>query len=192
MSDKDILWEVDRLVALRNGDVRAFDDLFERYGKRLYHFALGYLKSIADAEEIVQEVFLKIWKNRMRINSELSFRSYLFTIAYRQIAEVLRKRLKDQQHLENLATWILPKLDIEEERICYQSLLELIGSLIERLPERQREVILMRKMAGFTIAEIASELKISPKTVEFHLTAALKNIKAGLGKDAHSGFVINL
>jgi len=186
MSSRDFQWEEKRVIALQNGDIQAFDDLFEAHGKRLYHFALGYLKSIPDAEEIVQEVFLKIWKNRKRLNSELSFKSYLFTIAYRQIAETLKKRLKAQRHLDQIAAQVLPPDYEEEERTDYQSLLELVNANIEKLPGRQREVLLMKKMAGLKIADISRELNISPKTVEYHLSAALRNLKVGLGKDSHT------
>jgi RNA polymerase sigma-70 factor (ECF subfamily) len=63
----DHILEADLIVSLREGDMKAFSELFDRYAKRLYHFALGYLKSVEESEEIVQEVFLKIWNNREEI-----------------------------------------------------------------------------------------------------------------------------
>lgn len=182
MSNQDRNWEVERVIALSNGNVRAFDDLFKLHGKRLYHFALGYLKSVHDAEEIVQDVFLKIWKNRKKLNSGYSFKSYLFTIAYRQIAETLRKRLKTQRKLEKFAARLIPMIDAEEERINFQSMLELVSAAIAHLPERQRDVMVMQKFAGLRISEIAKELQISPKTVESHLNAGKKRIKENLLK----------
>jgi len=64
---------------LKKGDLQAFDQLFKKYGERLYGFALRYLKSEADAEELVQEAYIKIWENRKNLKKDSSFKSYLFT-----------------------------------------------------------------------------------------------------------------
>jgi len=76
-----------------------------------------------------------------------------------------------------------------DERANYRSLLDLVERLIHQLPERQREVIVLRKIEGLTVADIASRLEISPKTVEHHITEALKNIKAGLDKESIAGLL---
>src|SRR4030065_518565 len=77
---------------LQTGDVEAFDLLYEKYSGKLYSFGLKYLRSIDEAEELVQSEFLKIWENHKHINKELSFKSYLFTIAYNDICKLFRKR----------------------------------------------------------------------------------------------------
>jgi RNA polymerase sigma-70 factor (ECF subfamily) len=76
-----------------------------------------------------------------------------------------------------------------DERSNYRSLLDLVERLIQQLPERQKEVIILRKLDGLMIAEIASRLDISPKTVEHHITEALKNIKAGLDTESIAGLL---
>lgn len=82
MNEKGRFTESRLVAALKNGNALAFDELFRLYGKRLYHFSLGYLKSKTDAEEVVQEVFMKIWNNRVSLDSGLSFNAYLFWIAW--------------------------------------------------------------------------------------------------------------
>ncbi|HOS73382.1 MAG TPA: sigma-70 family RNA polymerase sigma factor, partial [Bacteroidales bacterium] len=77
---------------LQKGDVEAFDLIYEKYAGKLYLFGLKYLRTSADAEELVQSVFLKIWENHKQLNKELSFKSYLFTIAYNDICKLFRKR----------------------------------------------------------------------------------------------------
>jgi hypothetical protein len=67
--------EEEWIQALNGGNLKAFNELFDRYGKRLYHFSLGYLKSAADAEEIVQEIFMKIWDNRLELSAQKSLES---------------------------------------------------------------------------------------------------------------------
>jgi RNA polymerase sigma-70 factor (ECF subfamily) len=177
------------IAALKNGNALAFDELFGMYGKRLYHFSLGYLKSKTDAEEVVQEVFMKIWHNRSSLDPGLSFNAYLFKIAYRQIAERFRKSLQEKKYLHEIATESIVFTDEMDERANYRSLLELVEKLIQQLPERQKEVIILRKMEGLTISEISSRLDISPKTVEHHITEALKNIKAGLDRESIAGLL---
>src|SRR5690606_18510329 len=77
---------------LRKGDIEAFDVVFEKYGKRLFGFAMKYLKSKEETEELVQDVFLKIWENRKTLKKDSSLKSYLFTITYHDICKSFRKK----------------------------------------------------------------------------------------------------
>ena len=171
------------LSALKNGDVKAFDKLFADYGKRLYHFAYGYLKSREDTEGLVQEVFLKIWKNRDNLNPDLSFKAYLFKIAYHFILEFFEKSNRQRAYQHRLLEEAIEFTDENDERLNYQMLLEKVESLIQKLPSRQKEILLKRKKEGIPVKEIAEQLGISSKTVENHLTEAIKNLKNGLGKE---------
>ena len=184
--------EKQRVIALRNGDVNAFDNLFQEYGKRLYHFAYGYLKSREEAEEVVQEVFLRIWRNRKSLKSEHSFKAYLFKIAYHHILEVFEKAAKRNQHLHELAASSEILWSGAEERIDYSALLERINQLIEKLPDRQKEIFKKRKIEGLRIKEIAAQINISPKTVENHLTQAIRKIKSDLGNSELSSLLFFL
>jgi RNA polymerase sigma-70 factor (family 1) len=189
MNEKGRNMESRWVAALKNGNALAFDELFRIYGKRLYHFSLGYLKSKTDAEEVVQEVFMKIWHNRSSLDPELSFNAYLFKIAYRHIAERFRKINQEKKYLHDIASETLVFTADMDERTNYQSLLELVERLIQKLPERQKEVIIHRRIEGLSVADIALRLDISPKTVEHHITEALKNIKAGLDPESIAGLL---
>jgi RNA polymerase sigma-70 factor (family 1) len=177
MNEKGRNMESRWVAELKNGNALAFDELFRIYGKRLYHFSLGYLKSKTDAEEVVQEVFMKIWHNRSSLDPELSFNAYLFKIAYRHIAERFRKITQEKKYLHDIASETLVFTADMDERSNYQSLLELVERLIQKLPERQKEVIILRRIEGLSVADIADRLDISPKTVEHHITEALKTLK---------------
>ena len=184
--------EKEYLLALKNGDVKAFDKLFSDYGKRLYYFAYGFLKSKEEAEGVVQEVFLKIWRNRKQLKPDLSFKAYLFTIAYHYILELFEQINRQQAYRHELIEEVVNFGDDINERLNYHILLEKTESLIQKLPPRQREILLKRKKEGIPIKEIASQLGISPKTVENHLTEALKNIKKGLGNEEISSMLFFL
>ena len=189
MNEKGRIMEPRLVAALKTGDALAFDEIFRLYGKRLYHFSLGYLKSKTDAEEVVQEVFMKIWHSRSTLNPDLSFNAYLFKIAYRHIAERFRRSIQEKKYLHDLATESIDFTAEMDERANYRSLLELVEKLIQKLPERQKEVITLRRIEGLSVADIAARLDISPKTVEHHITEALKNIKAGLDPESIAGLL---
>ena len=87
-SNKELVLEI------KNDDHIAFYNIYERYCKRLFGFVLRYIKLEADAEEIVQEVFVKIWESRSNLNTYSSFESFLFTVAYNTTINLLRKRKK--------------------------------------------------------------------------------------------------
>ena len=189
MNGTNRLIESQRVTALKKGDALAFDELFGVYGKRLYHFSLGYLKSRQEAEEVVQDVFMRIWHNRSTLDPALSFNAYLFKIAYRQIIEKFRKISQAQKYLHDIAEETLNFTNETDERTNYQSLLELVERLIGKLPDRQREVLVLRRIEGMPVAGIAEKLGIAPKTVEHHITEALKNIKSGLEQENISGLL---
>ena len=99
MNKNDHTTEANLVLSLKEGDMKAFSELFDRYGRRLYHFSMKYFKSPADAEEIVQEVFFKIWSNREELSLLKSFDSYLFTIAKNGILNTIRKSKSEQVYL---------------------------------------------------------------------------------------------
>ena len=90
------------LLRIQKGDMLAFFNLYNRYNKQLYGFVLRYVKQYQDAEEIVQEVFIIIWNERLNINIDLSFEAYLFTIAYNKTISMLRKRISEQKYVNYL------------------------------------------------------------------------------------------
>ena len=169
--------------------MEAFDQLFQLYGKRLYHFALGYLKSKEEAEEVVQNVFLKIWYKRETLNPDLSFNAYLFKIAYRQITEMLKKIIREKAYIHETIESALNFDNDLNEQVNYRSLLELVEKLVSDLPPRQREVFTLHKMQGMPINETSEKLGISPKTAEHHFTAAMKSIKTSLEKENLRGLL---
>ena len=175
--------EILLIKALKKGDAKAFDKLFSLYGTRIYHFSYGYLKSKEDAEGVVQEVFLRIWKNRKALKPELSFKAYLFKIAYHFILEYFERISRQQAYKDQIIEESVNFTPGNEERLNYQLLLEKVDQLIEQLPPRQKEILIRRRKEGYPVKEIAGQLGIAPKTVENHLTEALKTIRKQLGED---------
>jgi len=173
--------DTDLVKALSKGNVLAFNTLFKRYGQRLYRFAHGYLKSDAESEEIVQEVFSKVWETRSKLKHDLSFKSYLFTIAF----NVIKKHFRAKAYLsEYFRNEMFDDLDLRTTQdINYNSLKSYLSKIVDTLPERRREIFIKSRFEGLSIEEIAREFDISHKTVENQITTALKYIRSYLKRE---------
>jgi len=168
---------------LQKGDVEAFDLLYEKYSVKLYSFGLKYLRSTAETEELVQSVFLKIWENHKQLNKELSFKSYLFTIAYNEICKLFRKRNYMQKFITESMHENSHSSTEMQEGIDYQSVLNRVQLIIDKLPERQKEIFRKSRLEGKPSKEIAEEMKLSPGTVDNYISEALKFIRLRLRKE---------
>jgi len=167
------------LLLLREGDHVAFYNIYERYCKRLYGFVLRYIKQESDAEEIVQEVFVKIWEARNRIDINSSFESFLFTIAYNTTMSIFRRRVTEQKYVEHLKSLQHPEIttDVTDE-IRFSELNEKVQTLLDSLTPRQKEIFHLSRMDGLTHEEIAEKLDISVLTVKKHITNTLAFLKS--------------
>lgn len=174
---------------LRMSDPVAFERLFSHYSIKLYQFSLSYLKSEADAEDIVEEVFFKIWNNREAIKSGMSFQSYLFTIALNFIKRSFNKRSRTDLYKRELLNWSTGGEDQPESSIVYQDLLNKLDLLISRLPERRKQIFIERKINEKPVKQIAREMGITPKTVENQLTRTLNTLRKELRKDSFDGLL---
>ena len=174
--------------SLSKGNQLAFNALYKKYSSRIYRFAYGYLKSEDEAEELVQEVFMIIWEKRASLRVELSFKSFLFTIAF----NIIRKHFRTRTCLsEYLKTGINDDLDMQtSQTIIHDSLYQYITRLVDNLPQRRREIFIKSRFGGKSIKEIADEMKISHKTVENQLTDALKFIRQNLNREEISAFML--
>ena len=165
---------------LQKGNVTAFDSLFEVYSPKLYGFALKYFKNESDTEELIQEVFVKVWENRQTLKSELSFKSYLFTIALNQIRKHFNKKATSLRYLESIQNE--PEFS-ENQAILednYESALHQINLIIEQMPPRRREIFMKSKLEGKSSKEIAAELNILAGTVDNQVSEALRFIRSHL------------
>ena len=174
---------------VKSGDVNAFDKLFNTYSQKLYGFALRYLKSEADAEEVVQELFLYIWQNRKELRKDTNLQSYFFTIAYNLIKKHFRKRGYHQQFLNDSASESNRMDTASYESVEYKSVLEQIDKVIENLPSRRKEIFTKSRKEGMSSNDIAAELGLSRGTVDNQISEALKYIRAQL-KNEHLSIIL--
>lgn len=169
------------LTRLKKGDVLAFDLVYELYSHKLFSFVFRILKNEAEADDIVQEVFVKIWESRHKLEDYKLLNSYIFTIAYNNSIDLIRKRINNAKYLEHLKNSavinVTPNVisQIEFNELNIQS-----EKLIENLPTRQKQVYLLHREEGLTYPEIAERLGISKNTVENHMVKALKYLRENM------------
>ena len=177
------------LKEFKNGDHSAFEEIFKRYSKQLYHFSLSYLKSEEAAEDIVQEVFIKIWNNRKDIKIDTSFQSYLFTITLNSVRKYFNQlsRLNELKH-DILFDSSAFKPDFDD-RSDYQFMLNKLEEFIRIMPEKRREVFIKKKIEEKSLKEISEELNITTKTVEYHITEAMRFLKSEFEKLQIQGLI---
>lgn len=173
------LFNDDELTSLlQGGNEGAFTEIYNRYWDKLYYIAYKLLKDTNAAEEIVQEVFLTLWKKRSTLIIQ-SLPQYLAAMArysvYHYIANEKKCKVKeDSAALINAA-------GIAEINVDHKLLLQIITELSNKLPEKCRLVFQYNKLHDQALSDVAQRLNMSQKTAEGHLTKALRIIRTNLG-----------
>lgn len=178
MNTDKIYDEVEIITLVSQGDEHAFAKLFEHHQNKIYGVALRLTRSTTLAEEIVEDVFLKIWLKRNDLLQIQNFSAYLFTITRNRVYKSLRQIAKNYQtvHLnENIQT-IAP--GSTEDYVIDKEYTRLLHEAITRLPKQQKEVYSLIKERGLKREEAASVLHLKPETIKFHLAEAMKNIRS--------------
>lgn len=164
---------------LKEGDRSAFESIFNLYEKRLYAFTFSITKSHYSTEELLQEIFIKIWEQRASIDTSLSFNAFVYTIARNLTYNHLRK-IANQDNLKQELWRNISYLNAVENDIIFSEYEDILDDILKQLPQKKRSIFILSKQQGKTNQEIADLLGISQKTVKNHLWKTLKTIKAQL------------
>lgn len=162
---------------LKSGDHNAFEQIFEQYCERLFQFSFSYLKSKEAAEDVVQEVFIKVWKNRNGIKTDASFQSYLFKITLNAVREHFNKLSRSFELKHELVLGLTENDQNPDEVLDYQYMLDELEGIIDKMPEKRKEAFVKKKIEGKSLKEVADEMKVTTKAVEYHITEAMKFLK---------------
>lgn len=175
--------DIELVARLQKGDVEAFDMLYCRYSAGLYRFGMKYLKSSADAEELVQSVFVNIWEHKATLRKELSFKSYLFTIAFNDICKLFRRNKYFRKFVADACRENPLQSHRIDDAISCGSVIERVKQIINTMPGRQKAVFLKSRDEGLSSKEIAAEFEITSGSVDNYISGALKIIRHRLAKD---------
>lgn len=166
---------------LRNvakGDKNAFAELYNFYRVPALKFCTSLLKDEEEAENVLHEVFIKIWDKRVKINPELNFNSYLFTClrnyAFDHFKRVEKNVQLRQQYLDRMDSSIYETVDDSEEKIQFMS------KVVEKLSEKRKKILLLNVYEGKSYQEIAEMMKISKNTVKNQLVKAKQILREQL------------
>ncbi|AGA78181.1 RNA polymerase sigma factor [Echinicola vietnamensis] len=165
------------LSRLKQGDNAAFHVIFDRYWKRLYAYAYNVYRDEGVCEDCVQEIFISLWQNNKTTNI-LHLESYLFKSIKYKLSGHIKKLKFDLVHDEALKQLSSP--ESESTTIEYQELEETLTSQINKLTGKCHEVFVLSRLQNKTNSEIAEELNISKRTVESHISNALKLLRTNL------------
>jgi RNA polymerase sigma-70 factor (ECF subfamily) len=161
----------------KKGDHHSFKILYGRYAPKLYGFSRRYLNSDADSEEIVQEVFLRIWEKRENIDESQSFSSYIFQAAKHKIFNGFRKKINEQAYLDFIVLAEKSSFRFTEMDVEYNEIKAKAEKSINSMPPKRQEIFRLSREQGLKNKEIADKLQISIKTVENQMSQALKFLK---------------
>lgn len=175
--------DIELVEKLQEGDIEAFDLLYEKYAGKLYTFGLKYLRSVSETEELVQSVFLKIWGNHKNLKKELSFKSYIFTIAYNEMCNLFRERSYHQKFIDETRQEDSKSSSDIEDSIDLQIVMERVQQIVDKLPERQKTIFLKSREEGKSTKKIADEVGLTPGTIDNYLSASMKIIRSRLRKE---------
>lgn len=177
MSFQPSYTEQELLKLVAEGDRNAFTQIYNNYRNKIYSIAFELTESTTVSEEIVQDVFLKIWVKRDSLHEVEHFRAYLFTITRNYVFTAL-KRIARKESIEVSAVEDAPLYDHDtEDRVLNNEYTRILQAAIDRLPEQQKQVYNLIKKEGLKREEAAAALHLSPETVKTHLAQAMRSIR---------------
>ncbi|GAB3170992.1 RNA polymerase sigma factor [Telluribacter humicola] len=171
--------------SIREGDLQAFTAVYHEYHRYLFHFSLKFLSSTQLAEEVVHDVFLKVWENRQGLNAELSLKGYLIKICKNQVLNLLQRANREQAIMEEIMRSALTGHNETEDAIVAADLEVHVDHLISQLPAQRQKIFRMYRFDNMNTDEIATELDISRGTVKDHLLKANRFLRKYLTTATH-------
>jgi len=168
------------ISGLKAGEKGAFKEIFNIYGPRIFRFAIVYLKNKPDAEELTQDVFLKLWEKRCNINPVLNFKAYIFKIAVNSIYDYIRKRNIEKAFSDFLQYNYQPGVESSWDDVIWNDMISRLNTLVNSMPEQRKIIFCLSTKEGLTNQQIADKLNLSKRTVENQLYRATQYLKGSL------------
>lgn len=166
------------LIQIAAGSEKAFATLFHWYRDKIYSAAFRLTHSTFLAEEVVQDIFLKLWVKRETLTEIGGFEDYLFIMTRNHVFSTLKRIARQQQLVDDLQMELPLGEDTTYNRMIDLEIEEIVHQAVELLPAQQKQVYLMSKEQEMKRDEIAKLLRISSETVKTHLARALRHIRA--------------
>jgi RNA polymerase sigma-70 factor, ECF subfamily len=172
--------DTDIIRRIRQGDVKQFESLFRSSYVSLVRYARRLVKDQDNAEEIVQDLFYRIWKDREKINIESSLNGYLFRSVHNKCLHFIEHNRIVEKHAVEMSFRHPDSPESPSDILNYKELQAKIARILEKLPDRCGKIFYMNRFEGLKYTEIAEKLSVSVKTVEANMGRALKAFRKEL------------
>jgi RNA polymerase sigma-70 factor (family 1) len=172
--------EKELLSRLSQGDQHAFNLIYKTYSPAIYKSILRLVKQADLAEEVLQDVFIKIWEKRESIAVDSSFKAYLFRVAHNQIMDMFRRVSFDRRLFDHLAKVSTELYCNTEELTDLKDTQGLLNEAIDALSPQRKRIYLLCKVEGKSYEEVSKMLDISTSTISDHIVKATKSVKSKL------------
>lgn len=169
---------------LKNGDKKAFREVYNKYHKSIYLLSIRYLKDHQLAEDSVQDIFIKLWITKERLNPTKSLKSYLFTCLRNHVLNMIRNQKRKIIAAYQLKEIDHPVSNFTEDELQMKEYNQILYEGIRALPARRKQVFELKMMTDLTNAQIAEKLQISIETVKVHYNLGTLFIKSHLKSKA--------
>lgn len=180
--------EKELLIQLREGSAQALDYFYHQYSLRIYRKLLKMVRVDVIAEELVQDVFVRIWEKRHQIDPDRSFKSYLFTIAQNLVYDLYRKVAREERLQEVIRAASSELYMHVEEGVFLKETSEILNKAINNLPSQQKLVFTLCKLEGKSYEHASATLGISTSTINSHIVKATKSIKGYMFREQNTAF----
>lgn len=180
--------EKELLIQLREGSAQALDYFYHQYSLSIYRKLLKMVRVDVIAEELVQDVFVRIWDKRLQIDPDRSFRSYLFTIAQNLVYDLYRKVAREERLQELIKEASSEMYMHVEEGVFLKETSEILNKAINNLPSQQKLVFTLCKLEGKSYEDASATLGISTSTINSHIVKATKSIKGYMFREQNAAF----
>ncbi|MFY0653794.1 MAG: RNA polymerase sigma-70 factor [Cyclobacteriaceae bacterium] len=160
---------------IKDGNTMAFHEIYSRHWKSIFGIAYSFLKNKQEAEDAVQDIFIKFWTKRDKLTANQDYKAYLFSIARNSLVNIVKSCSKNR--MQAMTGIEEPGLNYTENELEYNELNELVIEAINEMPEKRQVIFELKRKEGLDTAQIAQEMGISKTMVQKHLKLANTFIK---------------
>ena len=165
------------------GDANAFAEIYALHNRNIFHFVLKFVNSSPLAEDLTQEVFMKIWEGRSRLEDVQSFKAYLFITARNHTLNRLKEIFKSDVAMGEVIQGFVQLRNATEDEILNKEYLQFLKRILNTLPDRTKEIFKQCREQGRTYEEVAAELNISRNAVKNHMVHAMKVLRSSVKRE---------
>lgn len=180
------------LEEMKQDDIAAFNQLYRQYAPLLYQRLLRLLKNPESVEEILQDVFLKIWNKRREIVPEKGFKAFIYRMADNMAIDLFRKIGRDKALQLDLWAASISFYLHTEEKMLHKENTHIVQEAIQTLPPKRRDILIQCKLEDKSYKEVAETMGISVSTVSNQLVSAMKDMKEYIVKNYGKDYLIHL